>query len=87
MLSYHVVGVDKDATGASREGDLSPSRAVKDMAVPPEPPSGLTATLADGATTLNWAASPSLDVEFYRIYRDGQSYDRRYDRVAATEKT
>ncbi len=86
-LSYHVVALDKDAAGNLRPGDLSPSRAVTAMAVPPEPPSGLTATLVDGATTLNWTRSPSAEVEFYRIYRDGQTYGDRYDRVAGTESS
>jgi hypothetical protein len=83
--NYYVVAVDK-AAGAPREGDLSPIDGV-DVTTdppPPEPPGNVTATRdAAGAVTLSWPPSPSRDVE-YRIYRDGQTYDKRYDRVAAT---
>ena len=85
-VDYHLVAVDKDPSGVLREGDPS-SRTVTSALLPPEPPSGLTATLADGATTLSWTKSSSLDVESYRIYRDGQAYGDRYDRVAGTEST
>jgi type II secretory pathway pseudopilin PulG len=83
--SYYVVAVDK-AADAPREGDPSPIDGV-DVTTdppPPEPPGNLTATRdAAGAVTLSWPASPSSDVE-YRIYRAGQDYGDRYDRVAGT---
>lgn len=83
--SYYVVAVDK-AAGAPREGDPSSIDGV-DVTTdppPPQPPGNLTATRdAAGAVTLSWPASPSSDVE-YRIYRDGQAYGDRYDRVAGT---
>jgi hypothetical protein len=85
-VSYRVVAVDKDPSGILREGDPS-SHTLTSALLEPQPPSGLTATTVDGATTLSWTASPSTDIEFYRIYRDGQSYDKRYDRVAAGERT
>jgi len=85
-VDYHLVAVDKDPNGVPREGDPS-SRTVTSAPLPPEQPGGLTATLADGATTLSWTKSPSPDVESYRIYRDGQAYGDRYDRVAGTEST
>lgn len=85
-VSYHIVAVDKDPNGILREGDRT-SHTVTSALLAPSPPSGLTATTVGGATTLSWTASPSLDIESYRIYRDGQSYDDRYDRVANTEKT
>ncbi|MDQ3611700.1 MAG: prepilin-type N-terminal cleavage/methylation domain-containing protein, partial [Actinomycetota bacterium] len=85
-VSYRLVAVDKDPSGSLREGDPS-SRTLASALLAPQPASGLTATTVDGATTLSWTASPSTDVEFYRIYRDGQSYDDRYDRVAKTERT
>jgi hypothetical protein len=83
--TYYVVAVDK-AAGAPREGDPSPIDGVDVSTDPPapEPPGNLTATRdAAGAVTLSWPASPSSDVE-YRIYRDGQAYGDRYDRVAGT---
>ncbi len=85
-VSYRVVAVDKDPSGILREGDPS-SHTLTSALLAPSPPSGLTATTVDGATTLSWTASPSLDIESYRIYRDGQSYDDRYDRVAKSERT
>jgi hypothetical protein len=85
-VDYHLVAVDKDPNGVLREGDPS-SHTVTSAVLPPEPPGGLTATTADGATTLSWTKSPSRDVESYRIYRDGQAYGDRYDRVAGTEST
>ena len=87
ILQYHLVAVDKDAAGVLREGDRSPSRKVTTLTTPPMPPGGLTAAPDDGAVTLSWTPSPSTDVEFYRIYRDGQSYEDRYDRVAANQSS
>jgi len=87
VLSYHLVAVDKDVAGVLREGDRSASREVTTLTTPPMPPSGLTAVPDDGAVTLSWTPSSSADVEFYRIYRDGQSYDDRYDRVAANQSS
>ncbi len=84
--SYTVVAVDKDPNGILREGDPS-SHTLNSALLAPQPPTGLTATLVDGAATLSWTASSSSDIAFYRIYRDGQSYDDRYDRVANTEST
>ncbi|MDQ3770201.1 MAG: prepilin-type N-terminal cleavage/methylation domain-containing protein [Actinomycetota bacterium] len=83
-VDYHIVAVDKDAAGTLREGDPS-SRKVRLALTAPAAPTGLTATLVDGAVTLNWTRSVSLEVESYRIYRDGQLYADRYDRVAGTE--
>jgi Tfp pilus assembly protein PilV len=87
--TYYVVAVDK-AAGAPREGDPSPIDGVDVSTDPPapEPPGNLTATRdAAGAVTLSWPPSPSSepssDVE-YRIYRDGQAYGDRYDRVAGS---
>ncbi|MDQ3610662.1 MAG: prepilin-type N-terminal cleavage/methylation domain-containing protein [Actinomycetota bacterium] len=85
-VDYHMVAVDKDANGTLREGDPS-SRKVRLAVAAPAPPTGLTATLVDGAVTLNWTRSLSLGVESYRIYRDGQLYADRYDRVAGTESS
>ena len=44
----------------------------------PSPPTSLTATASGGQTSVSWKA-PAGTVAFYRIYRDGQNYDNRYD--------
>jgi hypothetical protein len=85
-VSYHIVAVDKDLNGALRQGDPR-SRTVTSALLAPAAPSNLTASRVDGAVTLNWTQSLLSDVDFFRIYRDGQLYDHRYDRVAATERT
>lgn len=85
-VSYHIVAVDKDLNGALRQGDPR-SRTVTSALLAPAAPSNLTASRVDGAVTLNWTQSSLSDVDFFRIYRDGQLYDHRYDRVAATERT
>ncbi|HEV2819077.1 MAG TPA: hypothetical protein VGW11_01080, partial [Solirubrobacteraceae bacterium] len=83
-VSYHMVAVDKAPDGSLREGDPS-SHTLQSSLLAPQAPGNLTVRLGSGAATLSWTASSSTDIEFYRIYRDGQSYNDRYDRVAASE--
>ncbi len=67
LYTYGVSAIDVfGAESAPSTIDL----AVGDVTAP-DPPAGLTAfvTLADVA--LAWTHSPSLDVSFYRVYRDG----------------
>jgi type II secretory pathway pseudopilin PulG len=87
-LYYAVYAYDRDPAGALREGDPSEIREVTAGNQRPNPPTDLAVTPnADGSVTLSWDR-PSPDdpdgppdgVEFYRIYRDGQTLANRYDR-------
>jgi prepilin-type N-terminal cleavage/methylation domain-containing protein len=87
-LNYYVVAVDKDASGALREGDKSATVTVGLSNLPPNPPTNLALTYDNGAAKLTWNASsgdPDDDsgdkVSFYRIYRDGTAFGDRYDRT------
>lgn len=83
-VNYWVNAVDYDPTGNLRDG--SPSNVVNAYASdnPPSPPTWQTTpvtNLSDGTTQLNFNVSPGDPdtgdyVAFYRIYRDGQRYDR-----------
>ena len=85
-VNYRLVAFDKDPNGLLRSGDWSdPPHNVGSGSTGPAPPSAVSATTVDGAVTLNW--TPSSGVAFYRIYRGGNSYEDRYDRVAAPQST
>jgi Tfp pilus assembly protein PilV len=85
--TYWAVAVDRDTTGALRDGDRSATDVAGASATPPDPPTGLTGTLDQGDVVLTWAASPSATVDHYRIYRDGQAFADRYDRTATDAQT
>jgi hypothetical protein len=59
----------------------------KSSLTPPNPPASLTVkTQPDGTAILEWTApSGGTPVAFYRIYRDGKLYTKRYDTGNATE--
>jgi len=85
---YWVQAYDRDASGALRAGATPVTPLVVGSADrPPSPPTSLTATSADGSTTLTWLNPIRNDpggadnIVFFRIYRDGTSYASRYDRV------
>jgi hypothetical protein len=84
-VNYRLVAFDKDPNGLLRSGDWSDTHTVGPGSTGPAPPSAVSATTVDGAVTLNW--TPSSGVAFYRIYRGGNSYEDRYDRVAAPQST
>lgn len=86
---YWVVAVDRDPSGALRDG--SPS-AVVDVNVSnrsPFSPSGLSAVRpGDGTLTLSWNASKGDqdrddEVAFYRVYRDGTAIANRIGRTGS----
>jgi prepilin-type N-terminal cleavage/methylation domain-containing protein len=87
-LEYVVYAYDRDAAGVPREGDPSDHRIVSAGNQAPFPPTDLAAERnADGSVTLTWARpapedpdGPPDGVEFYRIYRDGNTLDQRYER-------
>ena len=89
--SYYVVAVDRDRSGNLREGAKS-TETVTLGNTPPNPPKSLTAaTDAFGNTVLGWVAPSPLDpdtgdsIEFYRIYRDGNTIGDRFDRTGPGE--
>jgi prepilin-type N-terminal cleavage/methylation domain-containing protein len=94
-LVYTVVALDKDTSGATREGLLpSDPVTVTQTNTAPNPPTGLAAAPGTGGgTTLTWTAPATPDpdgdpIAFFRIYRDGQAYANRYDRTGSgTELT
>jgi prepilin-type N-terminal cleavage/methylation domain-containing protein len=87
---YVVYAYDRNPAGAPREGDVStPPLTVTAGNQPPfPPPPPLEATRnADASVTLTWSRpspedpdGPSDGVAFYRIYRDGNQLDDRYER-------
>lgn len=77
---YAVVAVDRDATGAARDGDRSTSvAAVADLA--PGTPTGLSAVTSGDNVVLSWTAPVLGVVDHYEIYRDGNTFADRYDRT------
>ncbi len=90
---YWVQAYDRDASGALRAGPTPVTPLVVGaMDRPPNPPTNLVATSTGGSTTLTWVDPKKDDpdgsdrIVFFRIYRDGTSYDvapapGRYDRV------
>jgi hypothetical protein len=92
-VTYAVAALDRDPAGNLREGTRSIQVTVTLGNRPPNAPTGLTGTKANGGTTLSWHAASPADpdagdsIAFYRIYRDGQSYDARYDRTGSGTDT
>ena len=86
---YTVKALDKDTSGATREGPASDPATVTQTNTAPNPPTSLVATLpSGGGATLTWTAASPLDpdggpIAFYRIYRDGQAYVNRFDRTGS----
>ncbi len=66
--SYQVIAVD--SYGLESPPSDAASLAVGDV-VPPEAPSGLTATVSGSDVVLAWTASPSSDVVRYDVFREG----------------
>lgn len=90
-LSFYAVAVDRDASGALREGDASAPATVLATNTAPAAPSGLSATVSGGNTVLSWTPSagdgdPGDSVAYYRIYRDGTAYGDRYDRTGTASE-
>lgn len=86
-VDYFAVAVDRAPDGSHREGARSEVRTVTRTNNPPNAPTNLALTAnGNGTTTLRWAAPSPADpdgdeIQFYRIYRDGVTYDHRYDRT------
>lgn len=83
-LVYNVRAIDRDAAGALRDGVAASNHTVATgNRVPATPTIGSAA----GYGTIGWYAVTDPDrgdsVDFYRIYRDGQTLAHRYDVVDA----
>lgn len=84
---YYATAYDKDSSGALRAGASSViSTVTVTNRAPYAPGPTLKATIVSGNTVLLWdssAGDPDAGdkVDYYRIYRDGQTYDDRYDRT------
>ena len=82
-VNYWVKAVDRDASGAFREGPASNVVNAYAANLAPNPITGvLTCTIENGLTTLSWTqpAQPGDPdggdfIAFDRIYRDGSRYD------------
>jgi hypothetical protein len=83
-LVYNVRAVDRDAGGSLRDGAASSNRTVVTGNRAPGTPA-----ISNGgsAGTIGWNAVADPDsgdsVDFYRVYRDGQTLAHRYDIVDA----
>ncbi|HYF28166.1 MAG TPA: fibronectin type III domain-containing protein, partial [Baekduia sp.] len=91
LVTYRVVAVDYDSAGALREGALSDPVDVPLTNTPPSAPTNLQLTTQDDVTTLTWSASPGDpdlgdSVSYYRVYRDGQLVEDRYDRTGTAQE-
>ncbi len=85
LTKYSVVALDRDSSGALREGDER-SFTISALGSRPAAPGGpLTATTVAGHATLSWTAPASGSPIFYRIYRDGTDRANRYARTAGPD--
>jgi Tfp pilus assembly protein PilV len=84
-LRYRVFAWDIDGNRQPRPAPVPSDELVVRLGNnPPFPPLGVTARAADGSVELTWTRPEVEDVDtgdsiaFYRIYRDGTTYDARY---------
>ncbi len=87
QLTYVVAAVDRDTGGSFRNGPYSTPAQTATTNTAPNPPTNLLATTSGATTILRWTAptvadpDPGDSIAFYRIYRDGVTYDDRYDKT------
>jgi Tfp pilus assembly protein PilV len=87
LTKYYVVALDRDSTGALREGDAR-TWSVDALGLQPNAPNGpLTATTVGGKATISWSQPSGPAPNFYRIYRDGNLVADRYDTTTTTTWT
>jgi prepilin-type N-terminal cleavage/methylation domain-containing protein len=85
-VQYVVYAYDRDPAGEVREGDPSGTLTVTKDNAAPFPPTNVTGERDGDTVRLTWQRPSPEDpdsgdgVEFYRIYRDGQALEDRYDR-------
>jgi Tfp pilus assembly protein PilV len=84
-IDVYVVAYDHDTAGNLRAGTPSAVRRVTSVNQAPYAPASLGASSTGGSTILTWAVPDPADpdsgdsIQFYRVYRDGHSYNDRYD--------
>lgn len=90
-VNYEVRAVDLDPSGNPREGDYTASSSpVKDNQ--PNTPGSFAS--GGSTSTLTWTVpadsskdSPADPIDYFRVYRDGQTVANRYDIVDSTAAT
>jgi len=73
--TYYVAAVDRASDNALRDGDRR-SLSVAAPGAQPNAPLGLIVLTIGGQPRLTWLPPLLSAVSFYRIYRDGERYDR-----------
>lgn len=87
-VTYRVTALDQDASGNPRESSVAYQSTLAVDQGPNTPPAfgpgTVTVSLASGQPVITWpAASDSDGIRYYRIYRDGTAYVKRYDAVSS----
>jgi prepilin-type N-terminal cleavage/methylation domain-containing protein len=87
--SYKVIAVDRDPSGAAREGDASTVSVSASNRPPAVPVPFDPAPYGYPQYTLAWQAVTDPDggsdvTDFYWVYRDGKAYAKRWDSVDNT---
>jgi hypothetical protein len=85
---YYVVAVDRDSSGALRDGDQSGLVTVPATDTPPTAPPTVVAAKSGANTVLSWTAASDPDagdsILYYRIYRDGTDWvNDLYDKTSS----
>jgi prepilin-type N-terminal cleavage/methylation domain-containing protein len=92
QVTYRVTALDHDSSGALRESSTQ-STIVSDQSGSNHPPadfpaSSVTVSSGGGQTVITWPMVTDPDsgdaVRYFRIYRNGNGYTNRYDRVDVT---
>jgi prepilin-type N-terminal cleavage/methylation domain-containing protein len=93
-IDYFLVARDRSPdTEAERDGTPSALLTVTRTSNRPNPPATVTATSTEGGVKLDWtppsapAGYPGDAIRFYRIYRDEQAFEDRYDRTGSGSET
>lgn len=85
-LTYKVVALYYDINNNLQEGTVRSVTLTSGTPTPPGAATGLTVTpQLDGTAILTWVPPVGgTPVSFYRIYRDGNTYQGRYDTLSAS---
>jgi len=92
QVTYRVTALDHDSSGAIRESSTQ-STIVSDQTGTNHPPAdfpanSVTVATGGGQTVITWPMVTDPDsgdaVRYFRIYRNGNAYSNRYDRVDVT---
>ena len=93
-VEYYVVALDRDPSGAARQGGHSATITATRATTKPNQPPTLNAMTDDDTVVLTWDASPAptppypgSDIIFYRVYRDGTAIGNRIARTSLDSMT